>query len=109
MIDFDAQLNAAVQRTFGIPATLTTALAVAPVPISVVWFDGYMAPDDGLPPPPQSTRPHAAVQLSQLPAGFNAENAQGDLLVVPSKGSYLVKSGQPDGLGWANLELQVAP
>lgn len=109
MIDFDVLVNGPVQQTFGQACQYTPKGSTTAIAITATFFNGYLAITDGSAPPPQSSRPMLGVQLSQLPLGFDAESTQDDLVTVIGVGSFVVKSGKPDGLGWAQLELQVAP
>lgn len=112
MIDLDALVNGPVEATFGQACQYTPKGASVAIPITAAFFNGYKALQDGMPPPAQSTGPHLGVQLSQLLAmlpSYDAEAAQGDAVTVVGIGAFIVKSGQPDGAGWANLELQAAP
>lgn len=115
MIDFDTLLNGPVASTFGQACQYLATGATAPVPISAVFFEGYHAIDDGMPPPAQSQRPMLGVQLSQLLAPVapavavpwtDAKDAQGDLVTIADGRQFAVKSGQPDGVGWAKFELE---
>jgi hypothetical protein len=107
VVDFDSLVNGPVTDTFGVPVVYTPAGGASRT-ITATFFEGYLAVEPGYGPPAQSSNPILGVQLSQLPAGYDAEAAQDDLVTVNGK-DYVVKSGQPDGNGWAKLELQRAP
>jgi hypothetical protein len=119
VVDFDALLNGPVEDALGEAFTYLAQGATAPLPFTGVWFNGYDAPADGLPPPFQLSRPHVGLRLAQLlaPAApavavpwTDARDSQGDPVTRTATGqAYVVTSGQPDGTGWANLELQLAP
>lgn len=112
MIDFDALVNGTVESTFGQACSYLPQGAALPVAISATFFEGYLALDDGLPPPAQASRPHLGVQVSQILAvlpTFDPKACQGDMVTVADGRVYVVKSGQPDGTGWTNLELQLVP
>lgn len=113
MLDFDALVNGPVEQTFGGAWTYLPQGAPTALPITATFFEGYLSLEDGLPPHAQGVRPMLGLQVSQLTAagviGYDAEAAQGDLVTHPDGRVFVVKSGQPDGTGWAKLELALAP
>lgn len=109
MIDWDSAVLGPLQGVFGQPAEYTPAGGET-VPITVVFDEAYLGVDEATGLPVTTARPVAGVQVSQLPAGYDAGNAQGDLLRIVKTGVlYVVKSGKPDGHGHARLDLNVAP
>jgi hypothetical protein len=55
-----------------------------------------------------SARPVLGVRLSQFPADYDPEDAQGDEFIVRGR-TYVVKAGKPDSHGGARLEANLAP
>lgn len=103
MIDWNSLVLAPVASTFGQDVDYTPAGGPA-VRITAVFAEPYIQVDPLGSPGVASTQPRLGVQLSQMPAGWDALNAQGDTFTVVATGkNYTVSSGQPDSKGWAHL------
>lgn len=104
MIDWNALAVGPTTSILGEPATYSVDGGV-PFPITAVFFDGSKAVSPIEEPGVISTAPRIGVQLSQFPAGYDPQNAQGDTFTITRTGvTYVVRAGWPDGLGGAHLE-----
>jgi hypothetical protein len=115
VIDWGAVVMGPVVGVFGELITYTPAAdspiyTGAPFSITGIFDEGY-SPSDPLADPSVSTaQPRLGVQLSQMPAGFISELAQGDTFTVVRTGRrYIVKLGMDDSHGAARLDANLAP
>ena len=98
-----------VVGTFGQPVDYTPA-GGSTVRITAVFTEAYVSIDPMGPPGVSSVGPRLGVQVSQLAAGWDPINAQGDTFTVVLTGkTYVVRQGMPDGKGRANLDANLAP
>jgi predicted NAD/FAD-dependent oxidoreductase len=75
----------------------------SPITITAVFTDGYMPVMAGFEPAEITSRPVLGVQVSQMPLGWTADEAQGDTFVARGR-TYIVKAGKADSFGGARLE-----
>ena len=77
----------------------------APLPIKAIFDDGYFGAGNQGDPLVTTSLPRLGVQMSQFPAAFDPEAAQGDTFVVVRTGkTYVVKTGMADSHGGARLD-----
>jgi hypothetical protein len=104
MIDWDSLVLKPCMQVFGEPATYNPASGGS-LPVAVVFDDAYMGVEAGGMVVVTST-PLVGIRLSEFPAGFDPEAAQGDRLTITRTGhTYVVKEGRDDSHGWARLDL----
>lgn len=110
MIDWDQHL-AAVHGVFGEPVLYRFADGDPAITIADATFSEAFTTVDALAEPPvMGLRITLGIRLSALPVGYDPEQAQGDHFEVARTGRrYVVKSGRPDGKGWAMLEANAEP
>lgn len=107
MIDWDGAVLGPLNAVFGEPVTYTPRVG-APFPITGVFDEAYMPVTLVADPPVMSARPVLGVRLSEFPAGFDPEAAQGDHLTITRTGdTFVVKAGKNDSHGHARLELNL--
>ena len=105
MIDWDQRVLAPVVAVFGEAMTYLPVVG-ASFSFTGVFDEQYQDVDLAGGMGVVSTMPVCGIRLAEFPAGFNAENAQGDSVIRISTGStYIIKSGEPDGHGAAKLLL----
>lgn len=110
MIDWGAVVLTPVMGVFGEPAMYTPSprspvFAGAAFQINVVFDNAYVEIGEVSGPGAMSRRPVFGVRLAEFPAGFDPEEAQGDMITMPGTGRvYVVKSGRPDSHGGARLD-----
>ena len=107
MIDWEAMVIAPCQRVFGEPAkyTMMTPVSQRTFDISVIFDDAYASVEVGG-MAAITTRPTVGVMLSDFPADFDPETAQGDsIMIVHTSATYDVASGKKDNHGGARLTL----
>lgn len=108
MIDWDTLVLAPLAQVFGQPVDYTPAGGQT-VRISGVFDAGYVSVDPLGEPGAVSVGPRLGVQVSQLPAGWDPRNAEGDTFTVVATGkTYRVRLGMPDSHGWARLDANAA-
>lgn len=106
MIDWDAQVIGPLIGAFGESATYTPVTG-SPFAISIVFDEAYQEVDLAGGTGIVSVMPVAGIRISEFPAGWDPENAQGESIYINSRAaSYQVKEGRPDGHGWAKLILK---
>lgn len=97
-------------RAFGETVDYTTAGGVTVTLPDAVFDEAYTSVSALSEPGVTSVRPVLGVRIALMPAGFDAQNAQGDRFTVRRTGvTYVVKTGEPDGHGWARLDATLAP
>lgn len=106
MIDWDQHVIGPLVGVFGEPATYTLSSGQS-FALNVVFDEAYQEVDltggTGI----TSAMPVIGVRVADFPAGWDAENAQGESVYIDSRaGSYTVKEGRPDGHGSARLVLK---
>lgn len=104
MIDWNALVLAPVAGIFGQAVDYTPAGGQTVRLENAIFSEPYVSVDPLGQPGVASTQPRLGLQVSLMPAGWDAINAQGDTFTVVATGkSYTVNSGQPDSKGWAHL------
>lgn len=106
MINWDPYIGDLI-KIFGEPVSYVPTDAPA-IQITAVFDEAY-APVQFADGDVISARPVLGVQLSQFPAGYDPEAAQGDRFTVLRTGlTYVVKAGKTDSHGGARLEANLA-
>jgi hypothetical protein len=105
VIDWDGLVVGPLMDVFGEPVTYTPAYG-SPLSITAIFDEAYTPAGIG---ELQliSARPVLGVRLSDFPADFDPENAQGDEFTVRGR-VYVVKAGKADSHGGARLEANLA-
>ena len=104
MINWNALVVGPMMDTFGQPVSYTPAGGQA-VPITATFVGASLVVDPLIQPGAVTHAPRLGVQVSQLPAGWDAENAEGDTFTVIATGkNYRVTVGKADGRGHAMLQ-----
>ena len=108
MIDWNALVLGPTMGVFGEPVTYNIGLQS--YALTAVFDEAFTSVDALSDPGVMSVHPVLGVRLSELPAGYDPENAQGDRFTVGRTGiTYVVKSGRPDSHGHARLDANLAP
>lgn len=110
MIDWSRLVVGPCMGIFGEPVTYFPGLRSPiytggpPLPITAIFTDAYASAGALAEPGVNTDLPMIGVQLSQFPATFEPDRAQGDMFRLERTGqTFIVKSGQPDGRGGAKL------
>ena len=105
MVDWNALVLGPLNTVFGEPVTYTLASGI-PIQVTGIFDEAYTPVELVADPSVNSARPVLGVRLSDFPADWAPERAQGEQLTIQRTGvAYVVKSGKPDGHGHARLEL----
>lgn len=108
MIDWDALVLGPLNAVFGEPVTYMPYRG-APFAITGIFDEAYTPVTLVSDPAVTTARPVLGVRLSEFPANFNPETAQGDRLTILRTGEiFVVKAGKTDSHGHARLELNLA-
>lgn len=102
MVDWNGLVIGPLMEVFGEPVTYTPA-GGSPISLTAVFDEAYTPVQLVADPSVMSVMPVLGVQLSQMPVGYDPENAQGDQFTVRGH-TYVVKAGKPDSHGAARLE-----
>lgn len=104
-IDWNTAVIGPLMSVFG-EAIIYTPKAGSAFPITAVFDEAYreVSPADGI--PVTTEMPVLGIQVSQFPAGYDPDQAQGDTLTVTRTGElFTVREGRKDGHGSAKLIL----